>query len=77
MTDDVPHYIPRTADEAISLAVDGCRALAAAGQSDMVWGHPSVRDPEGRGTWMKCAGWGSRVQTGARLLWQFSEFLVD
>ncbi|MFI6350985.1 class II aldolase/adducin family protein [Streptomyces sp. NPDC050560] len=33
-------------------------ALAAAGQSDMVWGHASVRDPEGRGVWMKASGWG-------------------
>ena len=24
----------------------------------MVWGHASVRDPEGRGAWMKCSGWG-------------------
>ena len=33
------------------------RALGAAGQSDMVWGHASLRDPEGRGVWMKAAGW--------------------
>jgi ribulose-5-phosphate 4-epimerase/fuculose-1-phosphate aldolase len=33
------------------------RALGASGQSDMVWGHASVRDPEGRGVWMKAAGW--------------------
>jgi ribulose-5-phosphate 4-epimerase/fuculose-1-phosphate aldolase len=24
----------------------------------MVWGHASVRDPDGRGAWMKGAGWG-------------------
>ena len=47
-----------TSSEAITLAVQGSRALAAAGQSDMVWGHASVRDPEGRGVWMKSAGWG-------------------
>jgi len=40
-------YAPRTADEARTQAVGGCRALAAAGQADMVWGHPSVRDPDG------------------------------
>jgi len=68
MTDDVPYYIPRTADEAITLAVDGCRALAAAGQSDMVWGHPSVRDPEGRGVWMKCSGWGFEEITAGRVV---------
>ncbi|MFK0113342.1 class II aldolase/adducin family protein [Streptomyces sp. NPDC091217] len=33
-------------------------ALAAAGLSDMVWGHASVRDPDGRGVWMKASGWG-------------------
>jgi len=34
------------------------RALAVVGQSDMVWGHVSLRDPQGRGIWMKSAGWG-------------------
>lgn len=49
---------PTNAAEAITLAAIGNRALAAAGQSDMVWGHASVRDPEGRGVWMKSSGWG-------------------
>jgi len=49
---------PSTSSEAITLAAAGNRALAAAGQSDMVWGHASVRDPDGRGAWMKSAGWG-------------------
>lgn len=49
---------PSTTSEAITLAAQASRALAAAGQSDMVWGHASVRDPEGRGAWMKSAGWG-------------------
>ncbi|WP_431919380.1 class II aldolase/adducin family protein [Amycolatopsis tucumanensis] len=34
------------------------RALAVAGLTDMVWGHASVRDPAGRGVWMKASGWG-------------------
>lgn len=44
------------------------RVLAAAGQGDMIWGHASVRDPAGRGIWIKAPGWGleevdeSRVQ---------------
>ncbi len=46
-----------SAGEATRLVVDGCRALAAAGQDDLVWGHPSVRDAAGRGAWMKSAGW--------------------
>ena len=49
---------PASAAEAITLAAAGNRALAAAGQSDMVWGHASVRDPGGQGAWMKCSGWG-------------------
>lgn len=35
-----------------------CAALAAAGLGDMIWGHPSVRDSEGRGVWMKASGYG-------------------
>lgn len=42
----------------IADVVDGCAALAAAGLGDMVWGHPSVRDGEGRGIWMKSSGYG-------------------
>jgi ribulose-5-phosphate 4-epimerase/fuculose-1-phosphate aldolase len=37
---------------------DAHAALAAAGLTDMVWGHVSARDPGGRGVWMKAAGWG-------------------
>jgi len=33
------------------------RILHAAGHDDLVWGHASVRDPEGRGIWIKSAGW--------------------
>jgi ribulose-5-phosphate 4-epimerase/fuculose-1-phosphate aldolase len=41
----------------IAAAARANQALAASGQSDMVWGHASVRDPGGRGVWMKAAGW--------------------
>jgi len=51
-------YQPGDAEDAVRLAVQASRALAAAGQADMVWGHASVRDPGGRGAWMKSAGWG-------------------
>lgn len=40
-----------------SLAAQANRALAVAGHADMVWGHVSVRDPGGRGVWMKASGW--------------------
>ena len=61
-------YEPGNSGEAIALAVDGCRALTAAGQSDMVWGHPSVRDPDGRGVWMKCSGWGFGEVDASRIV---------
>ncbi|MGK4578599.1 class II aldolase/adducin family protein [Kitasatospora sp. HPMI-4] len=48
----------RTDEEAAALAALGSRVLAEAGQGDMVWGHLAVRDPAGRGVWMKSAGWG-------------------
>src|ERR1700727_210774 len=68
MTEDAARYIPLDADGALALAVDGCRALAAAGQADMVWGHPSVRDPEGRGVWMKASGWGFEEADASRIV---------
>jgi ribulose-5-phosphate 4-epimerase/fuculose-1-phosphate aldolase len=46
-----------TTERLIAEAVQANRALGASGQSDMVWGHASVRDPDGRGVWMKAAGW--------------------
>lgn len=36
----------------------GCRVLGAAEQGDLIWGHLSARDPEGRGVWLKSAGLG-------------------
>lgn len=34
------------------------KALAYGGLTDLVWGHVSVRDPQGRGFWMKASGLG-------------------
>ena len=45
-------------EDCVDLVVAASRALAFAGLGDMVWGHASVRDPAGRGCWMKTAGWG-------------------
>jgi ribulose-5-phosphate 4-epimerase/fuculose-1-phosphate aldolase len=36
----------------------GCRVLAREGHGDLVWGHVSARDPDGRGVWIKRAGLG-------------------
>jgi L-fuculose-phosphate aldolase len=33
--------------------VTACRVLQAVGQADLVWGHVSIRDPDGRGVWLK------------------------
>jgi len=65
MTDE---YVPADQDAAITLAVDGCLVLAASGQADMVWGHPSVRDPDGRGAWMKASGWGFEEVDAGRIV---------
>jgi L-fuculose-phosphate aldolase len=43
-------------------------ALAYAGLSDMVWGHASIRDPDGRGVWMKASGWGFEEVDAERVL---------
>jgi L-ribulose-5-phosphate 4-epimerase len=43
-------------------------ALAAAGLTDMVWGHAAVRDPDGRGVWMKASGWGFEEITDERVV---------
>ena len=48
--------------------VRASRALAFAGLGDMVWGHASVRDPDGRGAWMKASGWGFEEIDAERVL---------
>ncbi|WP_433566739.1 class II aldolase/adducin family protein [Nocardia sp. CA-151230] len=42
----------------ITDVVSASHALATAGLSDMVWGHAAVRDPVGKGAWMKASGFG-------------------
>lgn len=44
-------------DDPVEVVVAASAALATAGLSDLVWGHVAVRDPDGRGVWMKSAGW--------------------
>ena len=46
----------------------GCRVLGAAGQGDLVWGHLSARDPDGRGVWMKASTFGFEEVTPDRVL---------
>jgi len=61
-------YQPADASAAIALAVQASQALAAGGQADMVWGHASVRDPGGRGVWMKSSGWGFEEIDASRIV---------
>ena len=49
-------------------AIRANNALAVAGHTDMVWGHASVRDPEGRGVWMKASEWGFEEVTADRVV---------
>jgi ribulose-5-phosphate 4-epimerase/fuculose-1-phosphate aldolase len=54
-------------EQLIAQTAQANRALGASGQSDMVWGHASVRDPEGRGAWMKASGWSFEEVTPDRV----------
>ncbi len=54
-------------DNIQSLVATASRILAAAGQGDLIWGHASARDPDGRGVWMKAANWGLEEITPGRV----------
>jgi ribulose-5-phosphate 4-epimerase/fuculose-1-phosphate aldolase len=45
-------------DELRALVATACRVLDQADQGDLIWGHVSARDPDGRGVWMKASGLG-------------------
>ncbi len=45
-------------DDIRLLVSQASRVLGAAGLDDYIWGHASVRDPEGRGAWIKRSGVG-------------------
>ncbi|MDP2622128.1 MAG: class II aldolase/adducin family protein [Hyphomicrobiales bacterium] len=56
-------------DNALKASLDGlaqaCRVLEMEGHSDMTLGHMSLRDPAGRGVWLKRAGISLGEVTGA------------
>lgn len=49
------------------LIAQSSRVLAANGSGDLIWGHVSVRDPDGRGVWLKQASYGLEEITEARV----------
>lgn len=53
-----------TLRELVSLS---SRVLGAAEQGDLIWGHSSARDPDGRGVWIKAGGWGLEEVTPDRV----------
>jgi len=55
------------ADPRAQVALGG-RVLHDAGLSDLVWGHVSLRDSQGRGVWMKASGLGFEEVTVADVL---------
>lgn len=57
-----------TDDALRALVAVASRVLGAADHGDLVWGHVSVRDPQGRGVWMKASGWGFEEVTPDRVL---------
>ena len=54
--------------QVVEEVVRASRVLAAAGLGDIVWGHAAIRDPDGRGIWMKAAGWGFEEVDADRVL---------
>src|SRR4051794_6282332 len=40
------------------LVATSSQVLASEGHGDLIWGHASARDPQGRGVWIKSAEWG-------------------
>jgi L-ribulose-5-phosphate 4-epimerase len=45
-------------DHVRDLVATASRILAGSGHSDLIWGHASMRDPDGRGVWLKASSWG-------------------
>ena len=45
-------------EELKQLVATASRIMGTNGAGDLIWGHVSARDPEGRGVWIKEANWG-------------------
>lgn len=49
---------PRNEEDLRQVVATSSRILAATGAGDLIWGHVSARDPQGRGVWLKQASYG-------------------
>jgi ribulose-5-phosphate 4-epimerase/fuculose-1-phosphate aldolase len=56
------------ADDIRELVATASQVLAHEDHGDMIWGHVSLRDPQGRGVWMKASTWGFEEITPERVL---------
>jgi ribulose-5-phosphate 4-epimerase/fuculose-1-phosphate aldolase len=56
------------AQELDRLVATGCQVLGCNGHDDFVWGHAAVRDPGGRGAWMKASRLGLAEVTPADVI---------
>ncbi|GAA4920491.1 L-fuculose-phosphate aldolase [Actinomycetospora succinea] len=54
-------------NEIAELVATASRVLAANGHDDLIWGHASVRDPDGGGAWLKTAEWSLGEVTADRV----------
>ncbi len=59
---------PEAPERLRSIVSLGCRVLAEEGHGDLVWGHVSARDPDGRGVWMKASTFGFEEVTPDHVL---------
>lgn len=57
MRDEIGKGTP-VENEPRQLVATASRILAESGHGDLIWGHASARDTEGRGVWLKAATWG-------------------
>lgn len=58
---------PASPGDVRGLVATSSRVLAAAGHADLIWGHASARDADGRGVWIKSAEWGLDEVTADRV----------
>lgn len=61
------HGTPETDEDLQQVVALSSRIMAAAGSGDLIWGHVSARDPQGRGVWLKQASWGLEEITRDRV----------